>query len=203
MKKLIFGGVIVAGVLTVLTSVLGQRPDRRNVVYFDDMYRSVASQTQAPSAYFPNGETQQPPVVGTIPRGSMPLHYGVSEDEMIRAGEELASPFAADSTAHVARGQAVYQTYCGVCHGPGGQGDGAVAKRGYPPPPSLLAEQALNRKDGQMFHIITYGYKNMPSYAAQVDRDDRWHVIAYIRQLQRTAQQQVQEAQNDTLNSPL
>lgn len=35
-----------------------------------------------------------------------------------------------------------------------------------------------------MFHVLTYGQANMPSYASQVDREDRWRVIEYVRQLQ-------------------
>jgi len=48
----------------------------------------------------------------------------------------------------------------------------------------LLAPQAKARPDGQMFHMITFGYKNMPPYASQVERDDRWYAINYVRQLQ-------------------
>ena len=59
-----------------------------------------------------------------------------------------------------------------------------AAMRGFPPPPSLLADQAVRLADGQIFHIVTYGQKNMPSYAAQVPLDDRWRVIAYVRSLQ-------------------
>ena len=39
-------------------------------------------------------------------------------------------------------------------------------------------------KDGQLFHILTYGQNNMASYAGQISRDDRWNVIAYVRSLQ-------------------
>ena len=58
---------------------------------------------------------------------------------------------------------------------------GPVAQRGYPPPPSLLAEHAQKMKDGQLFHILTYGQNNMPSYASQLSRDDRWNVVLYVR----------------------
>lgn len=40
-------------------------------------------------------------------------------------------------------------------------------------------------KDGQMFHVVTYGFGNMPSYAVQVSREDRWKAILHIRDLQR------------------
>jgi len=39
-------------------------------------------------------------------------------------------------------------------------------------------------KGGQIYHIITYGQRNMPSFASQVVRADRWRVAAYIRSLQ-------------------
>jgi hypothetical protein len=60
-------------------------------------------------------------------------------------------------------------------------------KRGYPPPPSLLADNARRIKDGQIFHIITYGQNNMPSYAAQVSVEDRWRAIVFVRSLQAQA----------------
>ncbi len=63
-----------------------------------------------------------------------------------------------------------------------------VAKRGFPPPPSLVLEHAIKMKDGQMFHVATLGQGNMPGHAAQISRDDRWHVINHIRTLQADAQ---------------
>ncbi len=182
MKKLISGIVIIAIGLFLLERVLGQESDKRNYQYFDDMTQTVAYKTQSANPYLKNGQNQQAPVLGTIPRGYMPLHYGDSEEELARAGKELTNPFSTDT--QVARGQVVYQNHCMICHGAGGEGDGPVTKRGFPPPTSMFAQQAHDRTDGQMFHIITYGFKNMPSYASQVDINDRWYAINYIRQLQ-------------------
>jgi hypothetical protein len=39
-------------------------------------------------------------------------------------------------------------------------------------------------RDGQMFHVITYGQKLMPSQASQVRADDRWRLILQVRRLQ-------------------
>jgi mono/diheme cytochrome c family protein len=39
--------------------------------------------------------------------------------------------------------------------------------------------------DGHIFHVITKGQGVMPSYAQQVQPEDRWAVIHYIRALQR------------------
>jgi mono/diheme cytochrome c family protein len=84
------------------------------------------------------------------------------------------------------RGADLYATFCTPCHGAAGAGDGAVVKRGFPAPPSLLAARAVDMKDGQLFHIVTYGQANMPGYASQIDEDDRWRVVAHVREMQRS-----------------
>lgn len=87
----------------------------------------------------------------------------------------------------VERGAVVFARFCQPCHGSGGKGDGQVVAKGYPGPPSLFAENAITMKDGQLFHIVTYGQKNMPGHAAQLSRQDRWNVIAHVRSLQAKA----------------
>lgn len=177
--------VIVAG-LFLLDLVLGQKTDRRSLEYLPDMARSFAYKAESPNPHFANGQTQQNPVIGTVARGLKPLHFGSSVEESKRAGEELSNPFGGQTSESLDRGKKMYQVYCQPCHGAGGQGDGPVAKRGYPAPPSLLLDNARSMKDGQLFHIITYGYKNMPSYNAQIERPDRWFTVAYVRKLQET-----------------
>jgi hypothetical protein len=39
-------------------------------------------------------------------------------------------------------------------------------------------------KDGQMFHVLTYGQKLMPSHASQLPPHERWRLIKYVRRLQ-------------------
>ncbi|MFQ5627575.1 MAG: c-type cytochrome [bacterium] len=184
MRKLIIFAIISIGGMLLLELIFGQSPDKRNFEFSPDMARSVAYKAQSPNPFFASGFTQQAPVESTIARGYLPFRYGASVEESIRAGDELKSPFDAENPADLKRGQHLYQTFCQVCHGAGGAGDGPVARRGFPPPPSLLLDNARNMQDGQIFHIITFGFKNMPAYAAQIERADRWHVIAYIRKLQ-------------------
>ena len=40
-------------------------------------------------------------------------------------------------------------------------------------------------KDGQLFHILTYGQGSMAPMAAQLSRDRRWDVINFVRSLQK------------------
>ncbi len=62
-----------------------------------------------------------------------------------------------------------------------------MPQRGVPLPPSLLADRPVQMKDGQLFHIITYGQGNMPANAGLLSQDDRWQVIVYLRSLQQDA----------------
>lgn len=161
-------------------------PSRPNLEYFPDMAHSPRYNAYSPNPNFADGKTLREPPAGAIARGWMPLHYAATPQDALRAGQELVSPVASDERV-LERGRKVWADFCQTCHGPAGLGDGPVVQRGYPAPPSLLAEKALKMKDGQMFHILTYGQNNMPPYAAQVSREDRWAVIAYVRSLQKTA----------------
>jgi mono/diheme cytochrome c family protein len=155
-----------------------------NAEFLPEMARSVPYDSFSANRVFADGKTLRTPVEGTIPRGFLPLHYQATEEDFVRAGEELRSPYSLDDKEIAAQGAEQFRRKCMPCHGPAGLGDGPVAQRGYPPPPSLLADNALHLADGQMFHIITYGKGNMPPHAAQISREDRWKVILHIRSLQ-------------------
>ena len=155
-----------------------------NAEFLPEMVRSVPYDSFSANPVFADGKTLRQPAEGTIPRGFLPLHYEATEEDLARAGRELQNPYSIEDPDAVARGAEQFRRTCTPCHGPAGAGDGSVAQRGYPPPPSLLAENALNLRDGQIFHIITYGKGNMPPHAAQVSRENRWKVILYIRSLQ-------------------
>ena len=171
-----------AGVFNWMTMF---NPEKRNIYVFTEMAYSVAFETNGINPTMPDRRTEQRPPTGTIPRGLMPLHYTASPEDALRAGEELHNPIAHDDAAALARGKDRFDTFCIPCHGPGGAGDGVVARRGFPPPPSLLADHAKGLKDGNIFHIISYGQRTMGSYAAQVEREDRWKLVNYVRSLQR------------------
>ncbi len=155
-----------------------------NVDFLPDMAHSPRYNAFASNPTFADGTTLQVPVAGTIARDHMPLRYAATPEDAARAGNELQNPYNTSNANALTRGKYLFTNFCQECHGAQANGMGPVAQRGYPPPPSLLAGRALNIKDGQIFHILTYGQNNMPSYASQLTRDDRWKVIAYVRSLQ-------------------
>jgi mono/diheme cytochrome c family protein len=174
-----------------LNWLLGSDPSRPNREFLPEMARSVPGDAYAPNPNFPDGRTLQPPQPGTIARGQMPLHYRATPEDAKRAGEELRNPLP-DDERHRQRGAFLYANLCQVCHGSAGRGDGPVTARG---PQSkalgkdLLAASALQMKDGQLFHVLTYGQGNMAPYAAHLARQDRWSVTLHVRSLQQKAAQ--------------
>ncbi len=164
---------------------LALRADPRvpNLEVLPEMVRTARYGTFSPNENFADGKTLQAPVVGTIVTGALPLHYAATPAGALRAGEELQA-HGPPGAATLKRGAAVFVSFCQPCHGASGQGDGAVVRRGFPGPPALSAERAVEMKDGQLFHVLTYGQVNMPSYAAQLSREDRWNVVAHVRALQ-------------------
>lgn len=84
----------------------------------------------------------------------------------------------------VDRGQDRYNIYCIVCHGPVGNGDGMIVRRGFPQPPTYHDDRLRNAPVGHFYDVITNGWGKMNGYAYQVQPADRWAIVAYIRALQ-------------------
>ncbi|MBK8466704.1 MAG: cytochrome c [Chloracidobacterium sp.] len=84
----------------------------------------------------------------------------------------------------VDRGQERYNINCIVCHGPIGNGDGMVVRRGFPKPPTYHDDRLRNAPVGHFFDVMTNGWGRMSSYAYQIPPADRWAIVAYIRALQ-------------------
>ena len=82
------------------------------------------------------------------------------------------------------RGQERYNIYCIVCHGPVGNGDGMIVRRGFSQPPTYHDDRLRNAPVGHFFDVITNGWGKMNSYASQIPVADRWAIVAYIRTLQ-------------------
>jgi mono/diheme cytochrome c family protein len=123
------------------------------------------------------------PVPGTVPRGFTPYRYEAKDS--LLAQSELENPLPRTSEV-LGRGQRVFMTYCVVCHGPKGDGQGYIVPK-FPMPPSLLSQKVSEWRDGRIYHVITRGQNLMPSYASQILPEDRWAVIHYVRALERAA----------------
>ncbi|MCY7377155.1 MAG: cytochrome c [Pyrinomonadaceae bacterium] len=82
------------------------------------------------------------------------------------------------------RGEQRYKVFCIVCHGPVGNGDGMIVRRGFSKPPTYNDDRLRNAPVGHFYNVITNGQGKMSGYASQVPPADRWAIVAYIRTLQ-------------------
>jgi mono/diheme cytochrome c family protein len=82
------------------------------------------------------------------------------------------------------RGRETFDAFCAPCHDRVGTGTGMIVRRGFKQPPTYHQDRLRNEADGYFFDVITNGFGQMPSYAAQISVADRWAVVAYLRALQ-------------------
>lgn len=157
------------------------------------------------SDWFADGRASRDQVEGTVARGKLndnkafytgkvdnPNPNAVAQTTTDASGNTLVSSFPNDvdefpipvTKELVDRGQERYNIYCIVCHGPVGNGDGMIVRRGFPKPPTYHDDRLRNAPVGHFFDVITNGWGKMNSYAYQVQPADRWAIVAYIRALQ-------------------
>ena len=90
----------------------------------------------------------------------------------------------------VRRGKERYEIFCSACHGFTGNGDGMIVRRGFRRAASFNDDRLRQAPVGHFFDAITNGWGTMPSYAPQIPAQDRWAIVAYIRALQLSQQNQ-------------
>src|SRR6266545_1598593 len=90
----------------------------------------------------------------------------------------------------VHRGKERYEIFCSACHGLTGNGDGMIVRRGFRRAASFNDDRLRQAPVGHFFDAITNGWGAMPSYAPQIPAQDRWAIVAYVRALQLSQQNQ-------------
>ena len=147
-------------------------------VPFDWMDNQEKIIPQSVNTFFADSRGMQLPVEGTVARGFIPYPFkGETEP-----AELLENPYL-PAKENLILGQKKFLTYCSPCHGNFGDGDSRLRGQ-FPNPPTIHSNRARDFSDGKIYHIITNGQNVMPSYDAQVTREERWAIINYIRVLQ-------------------
>lgn len=157
------------------------------------------------SDFFADGRSSRQHPEGTVPRGQLhdnkafytgkidnPDPNAVGQTAPGPNGTTLVSSFpnaidefpVAVTKELIDRGQDRYNIYCIVCHGPVGNGDGMIVRRGFTQPPTYHDDRLRNAPVGHFFDVMTNGWGKMNSYASQLEPGDRWAIVAYIRALQ-------------------
>jgi mono/diheme cytochrome c family protein len=151
----------------------------------------------------PAPENSIPFADGNDPGGEFEVNVGQPEegaDIPMFTQDDLGTPGVGDSIIQslvnptdptdpraLARGQELYMRFCVVCHGPEGIGTGAYIAQWHPvlPAYNLSGPQVAGYSDQYIYAMIRVGRGLMPEYGSRISHYDRWHVVDYVRQLQR------------------
>lgn len=119
----------------------------------------------------------------SYPVGTVTINGQTNPEERSKV-EIITSNQLGKNELDLKQGEELYTTFCAVCHGPHGDGDGPVIKKGFYPV-NLKVQGVKNRTDGYIFAYIRYGGKvMMPSYRESVSANEAWQIVNYVRHLQ-------------------
>ncbi|MBI3091375.1 MAG: c-type cytochrome [Candidatus Tectomicrobia bacterium] len=98
--------------------------------------------------------------------------------------------------ADAANGRRLYLTYCVVCHGATGKGDGPAAAMLDPKPRPLTDDRLMStRSDAWLFRAVTKGGAGIPgasvhmgAWEEALSEKERWDLVAHLRVLHRPTQ---------------
>lgn len=171
---------------TILFIMLSCTRDRNHpgYSYFLDMSESSAYGYYSENPNFSDCATARMSIKGSIPRGFIPYSYPKTTEGQALAGKELVCPVE-DTQADIDTGRIRFNTYCAMCHGETGKGDGFLVTSGKfkKEVTSLVSDFVQNKPDGELYHVITMGSVSgfMGSHRAQLKPDDRWRIVRYIK----------------------
>ena len=189
--------LIFAVAVVLVMTIAGKRGDmsrRSPIEVFPDMDRQLKLRPMQPNAFFANGVSSQPHPAGTIAR-STPIQTAAGpvmpfEDAPVITGLVKGTTNFVElnpltlNAALLARGQQRFTINCSPCHGQLGDGNGVTKKYGMAVVANLHDKRIVTMGDGELFYVISNGRNLMQSYASQVDIQDRWAIVAYVRALQ-------------------
>jgi len=191
MKKIAIIGTLIISMAVVFISCKDKRDT--GSAYMPDMAYSRAYETYAArdSAIFtadPNDAGHKIfynnlPPAGTIKRGEL-FPFTLPMDSVgYKMSAEVKNPLPSLTGKELEEAGRLFNINCAVCHGAKGVADGPLAGR-IGAIANFTLPLYVSMADGTMFYSITYGKNQMGSYAAQLDRKQRWMIIHYIRTLQ-------------------
>lgn len=161
-------------VLTALVMCTGCRRDMQQQPKYTPVEKSL---------FYSDGRSARP-----IPPGTISLEQ-VDEDPAMTTGSsggKFLHTIPVPVTAELlTRGRERYDIFCSPCHAYTGDGNGAIARRGFKFPANLNGQDIRNAPPGYLYQVIVNGFGAMADYSYQIKSvRDRWAIVAYIRALE-------------------
>ncbi len=153
------------------------------------MYDQAKYKPLTPTQLFGDGNSSRPQVPGSVPHSSGALAESQQRPQRPACRPRRcprasgANPLPITVTL-LSAGRERFNIYCAPCHSRAGDGDGMIARRGFPPLRAYHTDRLRNAPDSHFYQVISEGYGVMYPYADRIAPDDRWAIVAYIRALQ-------------------
>ncbi len=177
----------IAIVLIAIVSLGSCKEDKKpNYQYMPNMYESAGYETYGDYEVFETvtgGSSAMKPAKGSISRGWMPYEIENTTEgkEFAKANLKNKLPFTEETEA---KGQELYDIYCGICHGKKGDGQGNLAKRDKIAGVPAYNDEGRAITEGSVYHVMYYGLNtSMGSYASQMTEEEMWMVDHYVMSL--------------------
>lgn len=175
-SNILIAAAVVSGAMLSACGKDNRKPGKH---YMPDMVESRAYE------FYSERLSTLKPVDGTVKRGELlPYHLKAADTALANAVKNPLTITKAD----LEEGKRLFNIYCGICHGTKLDGNGPLYNGGNGPyvaaPANLASGAKASYTEGRLFHVMTYGYNAMGSYASQLDREQRWKVASYIRSVQ-------------------
>lgn len=173
-SNILIAAALVSGALLSACGKDNRKPGKH---YMSDMVNSRAYE------FYDERLATMKPVDGTVKRGEL-LPYHLKEADTALANA-VKNPL---TKVNLEEGKRLFNIYCAICHGSKLDGNGPLYNGGNGPyiaaPANLASGPKASYTEGRLFHVMTYGFNAMGSYASQLDREQRWTIAAYIRSVQ-------------------
>jgi mono/diheme cytochrome c family protein len=167
MKKLLALAVVLVGALGAYHALM----------FYDNNFR-YGRMRETPAV-----KPHEEPLI-RMEAGVVPVSGG---EALLRAapGSALKPPLAMDAAEVIARGNAVYFTFCAQCHGLNYDGKGTVGQSFMPLPTDFRSPEVQSKPAGELFKSVSYGIPDgrQPPLETTITIDDRWSVVAFVKSL--------------------
>jgi cytochrome c1 len=155
-----------------------------------DMYQQPKAKALSSSDFFANGSSSRPLLPNTVAR-SQEAPDARTTGRVDGTGDYISEIPIEVTPALIERGQQRFTIYCSACHGAKADGKGTVSGLLKPPPPSFYDQNIVDMPNGYYFHVISEGKGTMYQYRSRIqDPNDRWAIIAYLREAQKNPPEQ-------------
>lgn len=193
---IIFGFICVT--VVAILGLRGTKSTKPPLYIFPDMVWQSKYKPQGENQFFADQRDARPVVPGTVVRGygwnipevfSSDLEFMPAENPGLFSGKNQNGEWLEEFPIEVNHelmelGQKKFNTFCYLCHGKSGDGNGITKQYGMVATPSYHDERLIKMAHGEIFDTITNGKGQMGAYGSKLSPKERWAVIAYVRALQ-------------------